>query len=79
MHPVENERLNPGDLVVLKRREIYGGICKATNSFVAISKGDVCIWLGKDETKVGTRSYPRVIHEGRVIDVADDGLFKKIC
>lgn len=78
MHPAKDERLNPGDLVVLRRRSTYSGVCRASSTFVEISRSDICIWLGKDEAMVGKQSYPRVIHAGHVIEVADGELFQRI-
>ena len=68
--------LKPGDLVVLlPPRNTYVGVDRSSNSWKTIRTDEVCVWLGKDPSRIGERTLPRVFFDGVIVEVSDEKIF----
>jgi hypothetical protein len=54
---------------------MYVGVDRSSNAWKTIRTDEVCVWLGKDPSRVGERTLPRVFFDGVIVEVSDEKIF----
>ncbi len=68
-----------GDIVTLKEDyQPYMAVDFMAGRYQIIQASDVCVWLGRDPERAGSRTLPRVLLGDRVVEVMDESIFEAI-